>query len=239
MSRAEVLTTIAGAKAASAAPDDDLRVRIDAAVAVASKFADSVDREARFPQEAFDELRAQRLLGIMLPRERAGEARSVSRRRADLLRARTRLLLDLDDLRDAPGQCRLSRQSFGRQRAPGLLSASHRRRAIASRLLDDRRPERRQCAFECIGDHARGRSNFAQPRRLGRLIRPRGGRDRLDGAAHRRIRCRPIRCSRFSSRKTTRSSARSIGTSWACAAPAAKAFNWKRRRARASAERTL
>ncbi len=78
MSRAEVLTTIGGAKAVSAAPDDDLRTRIDVAVAVAAKFADLVDREARFPQEAFDELRAQRLLGVMLPREHAGEARSVS-----------------------------------------------------------------------------------------------------------------------------------------------------------------
>lgn len=57
---------------------DALKQRIDAAVAVAAKYADAVDREARFPKEAFDELRAQRLLGLLLPRECGGESRSVA-----------------------------------------------------------------------------------------------------------------------------------------------------------------
>lgn len=52
--------------------------RIAAAVAVAAKHADEVDRDARFPEEAFDELRAQSLLGIMLPRAVSGEGRSVA-----------------------------------------------------------------------------------------------------------------------------------------------------------------
>lgn len=56
---------------------DDLRTRIAAAVDVARKYADSVDQEARFPKEAFDALRAQRLLGIMLPQAAGGEAASV------------------------------------------------------------------------------------------------------------------------------------------------------------------
>lgn len=52
--------------------------RIAAVVSVAAKFADAVDREARFPKEAFDELKAQRLLGIMLPHRFGGESRSVA-----------------------------------------------------------------------------------------------------------------------------------------------------------------
>jgi acyl-CoA dehydrogenase len=55
-----------------------LSARIAAAVAVAAKFAVAVDEEARFPQEAFDELKAQRLLGIMLPSRFGGESRSVA-----------------------------------------------------------------------------------------------------------------------------------------------------------------
>jgi acyl-CoA dehydrogenase len=56
----------------------DLSARIAAAVAVAAKFADAVDQEARFPKEAFDELKAQRLLGILLPHRFGGESRSVA-----------------------------------------------------------------------------------------------------------------------------------------------------------------
>jgi acyl-CoA dehydrogenase len=56
---------------------NDLKTRIDAAVEVARKFAGSVDSDARFPKEAFDALRAQRLLGIMLPRKFGGEDASL------------------------------------------------------------------------------------------------------------------------------------------------------------------
>jgi acyl-CoA dehydrogenase len=52
--------------------------RIAAAVSVAQRFADSVDRDARFPKEAFDELRAQRLLGSLLPVGFGGDAARVS-----------------------------------------------------------------------------------------------------------------------------------------------------------------
>jgi acyl-CoA dehydrogenase len=61
-----------------AAPAPDIRQRIDAAVAVARLHADSVDAKARFPREAFDELRAQKLLGLLLPVEAAGEAARVT-----------------------------------------------------------------------------------------------------------------------------------------------------------------
>jgi acyl-CoA dehydrogenase len=59
------------------APGDELRARTDAAVAVARRAAEITDREARFPKDAFDELRAQRLLGILLPREYGGEAAAI------------------------------------------------------------------------------------------------------------------------------------------------------------------
>ncbi|WP_442756755.1 acyl-CoA dehydrogenase family protein [Methylocystis sp. JAN1] len=58
--------------------DEDLASRIAAAVAVAATFANAVDQEARFPREAFDELKAQRLLGVILPRAYGGDGRTVA-----------------------------------------------------------------------------------------------------------------------------------------------------------------
>ena len=63
---------------AFAGAGETLSARIAAAVAVAQRFADSVDRDARFPKEAFDELRAQHLLGSLLPVEFGGDAARVS-----------------------------------------------------------------------------------------------------------------------------------------------------------------
>ncbi len=56
----------------------DLKIRAEAVAAIAAKHADAVDREARFPREAFEALQAERLLGIMVPRELGGEAASIS-----------------------------------------------------------------------------------------------------------------------------------------------------------------
>ncbi|QCI63689.1 acyl-CoA dehydrogenase family protein [Phreatobacter stygius] len=50
-----------------------LAARMKAVAAVAAEAADQVDRDARFPREAADALRQQRLLGIMVPREHGGE----------------------------------------------------------------------------------------------------------------------------------------------------------------------
>jgi acyl-CoA dehydrogenase len=50
-----------------------LTSRAAAAAAVAATYADAVDRDARFPAEAMDALREQRLLGIMVPRAEGGE----------------------------------------------------------------------------------------------------------------------------------------------------------------------
>ena len=65
-------------RASIGGPGDDLRARTDAAVAVARLTAEVTDREARFPKEAFDELRAQRLLGLLLPQEYGGEATAIA-----------------------------------------------------------------------------------------------------------------------------------------------------------------
>src|SRR5262249_54689398 len=62
----------------ASAPKDDLRARTDAAVAAAKGTAEITDREARFPKEAFDELRAQGVLALLLPREYGGEAAAIS-----------------------------------------------------------------------------------------------------------------------------------------------------------------
>lgn len=60
------------------ARDEDLTSRMAAAVQTAATFANAVDQEARFPKEAFDELKAQRLLGVILPRSYGGDGRSVA-----------------------------------------------------------------------------------------------------------------------------------------------------------------
>jgi acyl-CoA dehydrogenase len=58
------------AEAAEAAP---LRGRVDKVVAVAAAHAASVDSDSRFPSEAIEAARAERLLGIAVPRELGGE----------------------------------------------------------------------------------------------------------------------------------------------------------------------
>jgi acyl-CoA dehydrogenase len=56
----------------------NFRTRADAVAAVAETWADAVDRDARFPAEAFDVIRSERLLSIMLPGEFGGEDASLS-----------------------------------------------------------------------------------------------------------------------------------------------------------------
>ncbi len=55
-----------------------LKARVEAAVAVAAAHADAVDRDARFPKEAFAALREQRLLGTLGPAAHGGDDASVS-----------------------------------------------------------------------------------------------------------------------------------------------------------------
>jgi acyl-CoA dehydrogenase len=56
----------------------DLRSRVEKVAAVAALHAASVDGESRFPREAIAAARAERLLGIAVPRELGGEGSSVA-----------------------------------------------------------------------------------------------------------------------------------------------------------------
>jgi acyl-CoA dehydrogenase len=56
----------------------DLPSRAQAVAAIAAAHADAVDRDARFPAEAFRAASLERLLGILVPAELGGEGASVS-----------------------------------------------------------------------------------------------------------------------------------------------------------------
>jgi acyl-CoA dehydrogenase len=68
----------AHASAAGRYEPGGLRARAAAAAEVAARFADVVDRDGRFPQEAFDAIREQRLLGVLIPAALGGEEASVA-----------------------------------------------------------------------------------------------------------------------------------------------------------------
>lgn len=55
---------------------DTLAVRAERAATIAARHADAVDAQARFPEEAFAALRAENLLGIMVPSALGGEEAS-------------------------------------------------------------------------------------------------------------------------------------------------------------------
>ena len=76
ISRLPVRNTHANAAAKDKA--SSLRARATAAAAVAAKYADAVDRDGRFPKEAFDAIREQRLLGLLIPTALGGEDASVA-----------------------------------------------------------------------------------------------------------------------------------------------------------------
>jgi acyl-CoA dehydrogenase len=57
---------------------DELRLRAEIVAETAAKNADAVDRDGRFPNEAFSAARAQRLLDILVPADLGGEGASVS-----------------------------------------------------------------------------------------------------------------------------------------------------------------
>src|SRR3984885_5790792 len=64
-----------GAEAATA---DDLTTRVKNVAAIAAKHAGAVDSASRFPAESFESIKAQRLLGIMVPRALGGEGASIA-----------------------------------------------------------------------------------------------------------------------------------------------------------------
>jgi acyl-CoA dehydrogenase len=69
---------LAPSGATDAAEPADLRARIDKVVAIAAAHAATVDRESRFPKEAIAAARAERLLGVAVPREFGGEGLSAA-----------------------------------------------------------------------------------------------------------------------------------------------------------------
>ena len=73
-------TSCVGAAAEQAPERSELTLteRLGAVAAIAAEHASQVDTEARFPREAFDAARTQRLLGILVPRALGGEDAKVS-----------------------------------------------------------------------------------------------------------------------------------------------------------------
>ena len=67
-----------GSALAPASAPSTIKSRVEAAAAVARAHASDVDRAGRFPAEAIAAIRAERLMGIMIPREYGGEGASVS-----------------------------------------------------------------------------------------------------------------------------------------------------------------
>ena len=73
-----VRLSTAGSSAEIINDRDNLITQAKAAATVASVHAAAVDRDARFPTEALEEIRQRRLLGIMVPKALGGEGASFS-----------------------------------------------------------------------------------------------------------------------------------------------------------------
>src|SRR5260370_31683482 len=69
---------IPGAARIVSVRQNDLMARARAAADAAKTYAAAADAEARFPGEAFAEIRKQRLLGIQVPQALGGEAASIA-----------------------------------------------------------------------------------------------------------------------------------------------------------------
>ena len=69
---------VAPAVEGRAACEATLKKRTHAAAAIAALNAESVDAEARFPAQAFEAIRAQRLLSAMVPEEFGGDGAAMS-----------------------------------------------------------------------------------------------------------------------------------------------------------------
>ncbi len=61
------------ARAGESSGARDFLARAQTVAAIAERFADAVDRDARFPAEAFAAIREQKLLGMLIPSELGGE----------------------------------------------------------------------------------------------------------------------------------------------------------------------
>ena len=59
---------------AALATDNTLATRAQRVAAVAAEFVDRVDAQGRFPKEAVDAMKAERLLGTQVPTAHGGES---------------------------------------------------------------------------------------------------------------------------------------------------------------------
>ena len=142
----------AGSVAPAAA---SLASRAEKVAAVAAEHAAAVDRDSRFPAEAMAAARAECLMGIAVPRELGGEGASIG----DVVDvcyqlgqacASTAMIYAMHQTKIA---CIV--RHVGGERLARAAPAPPRRRAAAARLLDHRRPGRRQRALERGADRAR------------------------------------------------------------------------------------
>lgn len=62
----------------SSSTDKSLKARASRVAAIAALHADNVDKAGRFPKEAIDAMKAERLMGIQIPADCGGEGRSTS-----------------------------------------------------------------------------------------------------------------------------------------------------------------
>ena len=193
--------------------------------------AASVDRESRFPAEAIAAARAERLLGVAVPRELGGEGASI----ADVVDicytlgracASTAMIYAMHQTKVA---C-ITRHGT-RQRLASAAAAPAVQRANAARVLDHRGPGRRRRAQQRGAGRAQRCAHHAGAPGDGDLLRRSGRRHRHHRAALAPTPPAPIRCSSSSSSRITRSSGSTAGTRSACAAPAAPASSWSRRAA--------
>ena len=69
---------VIAARAPDNAEPEELMRRTDSVAAIAATHAASVDRESRFPREAVDAMRTERMLSVAIPRELGGEGASIS-----------------------------------------------------------------------------------------------------------------------------------------------------------------
>ena len=208
------------ARAGDASGSLDFIARAEAVAEIAERFADAVDREARFPTETFAALRERKLLGMLVPRELGGEgarAADVADVCAILGRAcgASAMIFAMHQVKLA---CLDASPCTQRALATRLLARS-RRAAMASRLFDHRSDQRRRRSLERSAGAPLGRPHLAGAQRFRHLlVRPRGRRAGHDRAPPRTAPPNPIRCWSCFGAPTIRSSRRRAGTRSVCAA---------------------
>ena len=173
---------------------NDLTARARAAADVAKTYASAVDAEARFPSEAFAEIRKQRLLGIQVPQALGGEGASIAEM-ADVCYilgqscSSAALIYAMHQIKMA---CitRHAKGSAGHR----AHFAPNRGRTIAHGILHHRRPGRRQRALQRGGRRARRRASDPRTQGHRHFLRRRGGRHRHHGTPRGRCARVPTRC---------------------------------------------